>query len=151
MSAPAAIKATFADFKLVRGRKVAQLVFEVPIEQGDAALHTLGGLPSSIDERWCALARLNPEKLTSETPKPAERREGGKRWEELTLPQQAGIRCADPEFQYWCGAKSQDEARLNVLRTCGITSRAELATNEQAARLWRQLDSEFQIAQRGGR
>ena len=36
-----AIKATFSDFKLIKGRKVAQLIFEVPIEATDAALAAL--------------------------------------------------------------------------------------------------------------
>ncbi len=37
------ICATFSDFRLVKGRKVCQLVCEVPLEQADAALAALGG------------------------------------------------------------------------------------------------------------
>ena len=43
----AAIKATFSDFKLIKTRKVAQLVMEIPVEQADAALKALGGLHQS--------------------------------------------------------------------------------------------------------
>jgi hypothetical protein len=30
---PAAVKATFSDFRLIKGRKQAQLVLEIPIEE----------------------------------------------------------------------------------------------------------------------
>jgi hypothetical protein len=59
MSAPAAIKATFADFRIIKTRKLAQFVFELPIEQADAALVALGGLPRSDAERWAAIALLD--------------------------------------------------------------------------------------------
>ncbi len=39
-----AIRATYSDLKLVKTRKVLQLIFEVPIEEGDNALRVLGGL-----------------------------------------------------------------------------------------------------------
>jgi hypothetical protein len=42
---PAATQGTFSDFRLIKGRKVCQIVIEVPIEQADQALAALGGLP----------------------------------------------------------------------------------------------------------
>ena len=57
MSEPAAILATFTDFDLVQTRKVAKLVFEVPIEEFKAALDTLG-MPEPAGGTWCGIARV---------------------------------------------------------------------------------------------
>lgn len=58
MSEPAAILATFSDLKLVKGRKCAQLIFEVPIEQASAAVNILG-MPNPAKEIWCGIAVTN--------------------------------------------------------------------------------------------
>jgi hypothetical protein len=63
MNEPSAIKATFADFKIVKTRKLAQLIFEIPIEQADSALAALGGIPRSDAERWVAIALLVQQTL----------------------------------------------------------------------------------------
>ena len=55
MSEPAAILATFSDLKLVKTRKVAQLVFEVPIESVRSATEALGW---PTGEQWCGIARV---------------------------------------------------------------------------------------------
>jgi hypothetical protein len=54
----AAFKAEFTDLKTVRTRSVAQLVFELPIEQVDAALAILGGVPKPGNAVWVGIARL---------------------------------------------------------------------------------------------
>ena len=51
-----AIRATYSDVKLVKTRKVFQLIFEVPIEDADNALRVLGGLPRPAAERWVGIA-----------------------------------------------------------------------------------------------
>lgn len=58
MTNPAATLATFSDFRIVKTRKLAQFVFEVPIEDADKALAALGGLPRSDGERWCGIALI---------------------------------------------------------------------------------------------
>ena len=55
---PAVIAACFSDFRLVKGRKVYQIVCEVPMERANAALAALGGLPNPHYERWVAIAPL---------------------------------------------------------------------------------------------
>jgi hypothetical protein len=45
----------FRRFPAYQGPKVAQLVIELPIEEADAALATLGGLPQPAAERWVAI------------------------------------------------------------------------------------------------
>lgn len=61
MNAPAAIAGTFADFKLIKTRSACQLVIEVAIENADAALSALGGVPQPGQEKPVAVARLEPE------------------------------------------------------------------------------------------
>ena len=102
-----AFRATFSDFRIVKGRKVAQFIFETPIEGADAALEALGGVPRSDAEVWAGIARLDLSKASHEPRKPSgeisppkestpkERR----RLASLPLPQQAAMRCDDKEFQ----------------------------------------------------
>ena len=59
MSEPAAFSATYSDLKVIRGRKVVQFVFEVPIEAAGHAMNILGGMPNPMAEKWFAIARLN--------------------------------------------------------------------------------------------
>lgn len=54
----AAIEAAYSDFKLIKGRKVVQLIFEVPLEKANEAFHVLGGMPNPTSEVWVAVARL---------------------------------------------------------------------------------------------
>jgi hypothetical protein len=135
---PAAIQATFSDFRLVKGRKVAQLVLEIPMEEADAALSTLGGIPQPHSERWVALARLNGH---IQTPKPDKEKQ---RWEDLKLSMQAWIRCEELAFQRFLGAHSSEEAAENVRNSCGIGSRSGLNDNPRAAEAWRDLDRSYQ-------
>jgi len=141
-----AFSATFSDFRIVRSRRIAQFVLEVPLEQADAALAALGGLPRPDAETWVGIARL--EKETK--PQPQAKREH-KQFSELPLPQQAGIIANEPAF--WAFANSRflshpgssnpvdSEARAaEFIRVrCGVASRSELSTNPDAAECWREI------------
>jgi hypothetical protein len=145
----AAIRATFSDFKLIRGRKVAQLVFEVAIEHADAALQTLGGLPQPATEAWCGIARLTLGDISSIDP-PKER----KRWAELAPSQQAAMRCGEPGFHRFVGEKlgidaGKDDAIEFVRETCGVRSRAEIKTDTPAGSEWKKLDDAYFTWSRG--
>jgi hypothetical protein len=101
---PAAIKATFSDFKLIRTRKLCQLVLEIPIEEADNALAALGGIPQPQSDHWVAVARLNG--VAKPEPEPKEKR----RWEDLKLSMQASIRCGEPAFQKFVVATDTEQA-----------------------------------------
>lgn len=133
-----AIRASFSDFRIVKGRKVAQLVMEVPIEQADAALRALGGVPSPDVDRWVGIAPLTEEAATRQ-PENAPRRN----WDALTYCQQAGIRCSDPEFQAWLSVTDEIEAAAHVREHCQVDSRTELDRTRDAAERWRQMDRDF--------
>ena len=125
MTAPAAFQATYSDFKLIKGRKCAQIILEVDIERADAALEALGGVPQPHRETWVGVARIDlgvaqsaerfavTEDVTGSSPvsqangSPDTLRYGNKRsvpvkeprsWSDLSYAQQAGIRCNEPVF-----------------------------------------------------
>jgi hypothetical protein len=142
MSGPAAIRGTFADFRLIKSRKVAQLVVELPIEEADAALATLGGLPQPAAERWVALAALNVTSI-----KPQEKR----RFEELKSAMQAGIRCGEPAFWRFLNEEfgreifDEQEAANFVRQRCGVSSRSALNLDPKAAAKWQELDARYML------
>lgn len=142
MDAPAAIRATFADYRRVRGRKVGQLVFEVPLEQLHDAIASLGGEPSVEQDTWVAIARLVKD-VTAPEPK-----------EKRTITQlhggsQAALICKKPAFwrflqeerDTWCS--SEEEAAAYVRHFCEVKSRSEIETNAKARNRWHLLYSAF--------
>ena len=156
-----AISAAFADFRIVKGRKVAQFVFETPLEAADEALRMLGGLPRPDAERWVGIAPLKAKPTTVPAPvatdaPPKERRP----FHTLPRSQQAAIACADPRFRQWLtdvvnrrigspppghpphietASEAAEEVRLRI----GIESRRELDTYETAGRGWDSLYRDF--------
>ncbi len=131
-----AIRATYSDVKLVKTRKVLQLIFEVPIEEADNALRVLGGMPRPDAETWVGIAPITEEAATAPD-KPR------RRMAELGFVQQAGILCNDPRFQKWCGCVDEIATAFYVREYCGIGSRTELATNAAGRTRWDELRSEF--------
>ncbi len=65
MNTPAAFEATYSNWRVVRGRGVIQLVFEIPIENEKLAYDVLGGMPTT-NEVWCAVARLHTPPASTE-------------------------------------------------------------------------------------
>jgi len=139
--APAAIKGTFADFRLVKTRKVAQLVIEVALEEADAALETLGGLPRPDQERWVALARLDAKRQPETPAAPAKERRA---FCDLPFPQQAGLKSNDPDLQQFMGATNPDQCADQIRLTCGVKSRSEIVKGTNAGENWIQLLREFE-------
>jgi hypothetical protein len=133
----AATQGTFSDFRLIKGRKVCQIVIEVPIEQADQALVALGGLPQPATEAWVAIARLE----TKERVVPLK--------SDTKLSLEAVWRCRDPLFQRYLEVPNEDEAAEAVRRECGISSRSGLNTDPEAAKAWRTLDAQFLAWKRG--
>jgi hypothetical protein len=145
-----AFRATYSDFKLVKTRKVVQIVLEVPVEQANVVLDVLGGMPDPSRETWVGVALLSPD---AAQPQPViqPRLAGAKRdWRDMSPQQQAGIRCDDAAFVAFLREERPDdwietrEPAECVRLICGVTSRADLETNHKARVLWHQLDSQFQ-------
>jgi hypothetical protein len=147
-----AFRATYSDFKLVKTRKVVQIVLEVPVEQANNVLDVLGGMPDPSRETWVGVAPLHPD-ATQPQPKAspaAGAKRGVRPWVEIAPPTQAGIRCDDPVFVSFLKEERADDwheaqdAAECVRMICGVQSRSELATNHKARVMWKQLDDQFQ-------
>jgi hypothetical protein len=155
VSAPV-FKATFSDFRLVKTRSCAQLIFEVPIEEADAALQTLGGLPRAATEVWAGIARIDPKNPAPEprnAPDKASAPKERRPFNSLALPAQAAMRCNEPEFQrfiadrlYGPGNDVRVESPMaasEVRHICGVTSRSMISIAGESGRKWLALDAEY--------
>ena len=167
-----AFQATYSDWKLIRSRKVVQVVLEVPIEQADEAYQVLGGMPNPASETWVGVARLTltpmDEQGNFETPAatvPVRRaveeqfREAPteaaprprKSFAELSPAQQAGIACNEPRFwaflrEKMCRGEVIDttSASIAVRALCGVSSRTQIKPGNAAADLWGDLYGSYQ-------
>jgi hypothetical protein len=156
-----AFRATFADMKLVKTRQVAQLIFEIPIEDFDAAYEVLGGMPVPAKERWFGIAAIKSPEQKEDRAKPRQTllpdatTGGAKRekmdWRDMQPAAQAGIRCEDPIFKAFLSEQyrkewvhADKEADECVRRICGVQSRSELGTVHAARVIWKMLDDQFQ-------
>jgi hypothetical protein len=155
----AAFQATFADWKLIKGRKVVQVVFEVPIELADHAYGVLGGMPNPASEVWCAVARLQTEggeapasnNVPADTrPRPSPPSDGAKRtFRELNPAQQAGILCNEEAF--WLFLKERENLTIRSSEQCAdairnflnIKSRTEIAKDHRTRVLWNQYVTDY--------
>ena len=144
-----AFQATFSDFRLVKGRKVCQLVFEVPIEAADMALQTLGGLPRPDQEAWVGIARIDPKKAASDAPKPVGEPKERRRFVELSLAAQAGLRCNEKAFWKFLHDEmsydidSEAEAAEAVRDICGVESRAAIRDGDPSGKRWDRLNADY--------
>ena len=146
----AAFQGTYSDFRLVKGRKVAQIVVEVPIEAADHALEVLGGVPRPDAERHVAVARLQiPPGATTEAaigsaaadhPPPPERSAvapGG------AYAKRAGILCNDPKFQAWMGTPDAEQTAERLRLQTGVHSRRDYDHDPDARRRFLNLETSY--------
>jgi hypothetical protein len=135
----AAFSATYSDWKVIKGRKVVQVVFEVPIESADLAYQVVGGMPHPGTEAWFGIARLRqqqeepsaPRKAPVPTAQPRQSHPAGA----PSYAKQLGIACNEPAFwdfvrtklpQNGCIAVTDKEQAATAVRfLCGVKSRSE--------------------------
>jgi hypothetical protein len=144
----AAFQGTFSDFKLIRGRKCAQIVIEVPLEQADAALKSLGGLPNPADERWVTVARLQPEAKATPVESDAEGRK--RRFHELNPAAQIAMSCSSPSFREFLRDRKsgflpddKDACDKWVKGYLGVENKTEVVPGSEAFALWSEMRGEF--------
>lgn len=134
MSAPRVLQARYADWRPVKGRKVLQLILEVPLEQQEEAL-TMLGAPLPDRDLWVAIARLETEGKTEA--------KGGR------LAQRAGMLCSEGAFQRFLQADTPERTADRLRYHCGVKSRREFDTDERAARVFADLIVEYENWMRG--
>lgn len=152
MSAPAALSATFCGMRTVASRKVAQITMEVPIEQMGTVLSVLGP-PSGVDPQWVAIALLDKKaaaQARGADKAPVPTKSPGRKFSELPNSQQAALLCERADFRKFLAEEEDatesdtaEDAAFTVRHICGITSRAELDTNPEAAKLFDDLHDRF--------
>lgn len=130
MTAPKAIRAAYTEIKMVKTRSVYQVVLEGPLEQMEDAIKMLG-IPKPGSETWVAVAMLNE---TATEPK------GGK------LAQSAAMLCQEAGFAKWCADMlCHADPVQAIYETCGVTSRAMLDHNADAASAFREMKSNYEF------
>ena len=149
MSAPAAISASLVDVRNVAQHKCVRLEIHVPAEQAGLVLAAFGW-PTSVDPVPVAIARLDLSKAVSDAPEKPN--SPPRNFADLPAPQQAALRCNDPNFQKFLVSDGDAEKAANRVRLiCHVKSRSELATNADARAKWIELDDAFYRWQRGFR
>lgn len=135
MSAPAAIQGDYVDLRFIKGRKVCQIVIEIPIEAG-ATFVAAFGTPNPATGIPVAMARIDPNA--------APERKGGK------LAMKAGILCENRAFCTFIGERlgtkeqaSSDRAAEYIRELCQISSRAELDHDLGAAQKFKDLETSY--------
>lgn len=143
----AAIKGTYSDYRRVKGRKVLQLIVEVPLEQAPQ-VHDAFGEPSPDGSTWVAVARLNAEEPIEQ--KPAE--------DKHRLSRQAAMLCGEYRFQAFLRGSfleiwkkhrhfpldDSQIAAATVREICAVNSRSEFDRDLEVAARWRDLHGEFE-------
>lgn len=168
MTEPRVIRADFANWRPVAGRKVLQLILEVPIEQTADVMEKLG-FPLPGESKWVAVALLDEngpvaelvdaadlksadESRVGSNPTGAHHKER-KPFASLPLSQQAAIRCGDPDFRKFLARNDKqilmydaDMAADEVRHQCGVTTRGALndVNNASARAQWTALDAQYQ-------
>lgn len=132
--APKAIPARYADWRPVKGRKVLQLILEVPLERQGEVL-TMLGAPLPDRDIQVAIAIMSDQADGSF--------KGGK------LAQSAGILSNERGFQQWSDTDNPDDAAVFIRQRCGVESRAHLDHDDTAARAFRDMKLEYENWLRG--
>jgi len=100
MTDAAAFKGTIGALRTIGGRKVIAVTVEVPIEHQSVV--------AKIAEHgaWVAVARLaaGDAPATPEKPK--------RSWSELSVGEQAGIRCGEPAFRRYVAERVRDKFQV---------------------------------------
>lgn len=123
-----AISATYVDYRRIKGRKVHQVIFEVPSEQWPEAYKALGE-PTIDTSDWFAIAKMH-----GAAPSKAK---GGK------LAQRAGILCDEGGFLTFAAEKHGKDAKQLIYDFCGVSSRAHLDHDDNAAAKFNELTREY--------
>lgn len=151
MSKPAAFKANYADWKLVKTRACVQIIFEIPVEKANEAYEVLGGMPFSATESWFAIARLKQqqEEPTTATEKPAPVSPPvrvPRKWNELSMPQQAGIMGETEAFRKFMCEKygyTHADCPLMIRQECKVESRKELLPGTLPGTTWLRIVADY--------
>lgn len=127
--APAAFEATYSDWRVIKGRKVVQIVVELPLEKADHAYKVLGGMPNQGAEAWLAIARLAGKPRL-----PAQ---------ESSEAQAIAMRCQQPMFKKFLVFKNEfgpDDPAEWLRQYFDVDSRKKISSED-----WEKFEHEYQL------
>lgn len=132
------IQGTYADFKIVKTRNVAQLVIEVPLEQAQSAIQMFG-VPTPQKEQWVAVAALHEVSVQT----------NGEEGRKAVISSQ--MICKSELFGKFLReemglgeVEDNDESRSQGLRTLlGIHSRSELGKDQASLQAFYRIKGEY--------
>lgn len=141
------IQARYANWKVIRTRKLLVLEFEVPLEMQGEVLKYLGA-PLPDRDIQCAIAILNgeagqnpvnevPTSKTSPASPPIP-------FEELPLTQQAVLLCKREAFWKYIQVENEEAAKEWLYDYCIISSRSEIEEMTKAGEDFKELYDRFQ-------
>ena len=132
------MRGAYSDFKVIKSRKVIQMVVEFPIESSNSFVEMFG-IPQPHEEQWVAVALMDKRAvIRNETAAIAIR--------------DAGILCKNPSFGEWLRVErgmsevdpdDSDSIAQAVRAILGIRSRSELSDNSEALQVWFALKSSY--------
>lgn len=134
----AVMQGAYSDFKVIKSRKVIQMVVEFPIESS-ASFVEMFGIPQPHEEQWVAVALMNKTAVTrNETA--------------MKAIQDAGILCKSSSFGKWLrdergmtevNPEDSNSIAQSLRAILGIRSRSELQTDSEALKVWHALKSSY--------
>lgn len=133
------MQGTYSDLKIIKSRKVVQVIVELPIEQANAFVEMFG-MPNPAEEVWVAIAELN-RRTMNETEVSAATK----------AVQMAGMLCKTPNFGVWLRDfrnldvdQNNPESIATALRALlGIKSRTEMHNSPEIVTAFNRLKGEY--------
>jgi hypothetical protein len=99
--------------------------------------------PASVHSRTVAHAEEAAEPEPSQPEDQAPARKGG------PLARRAAIACGERGFWTFLGVSTAEDAKADICRRCGITTRKMLDHDERAAGIWQDIDSKYGLWKEG--
>ena len=157
MTKLAAIEGHLVSIKNVSTHKSACLTIHVPEEYALKVIEAFGW-PTMVAPVHVAIARIGIEEKTPEAkPAPETKTDKAKRkWDELSIAQQAGIMCNEKGFQLFIAQRmnkmdgkphepvNADDAAQYVRQQCGVNSRAHIEDKPEALKIFKDLEASFE-------
>ncbi len=136
------MQGTYSDLKIVKTRKVVQVIIEIPIEAANTFVEMFG-MPNPAEEVWVAIAELDRRTMNESEASDATK-----------AVQMAGMLCRNKSFGVWLRDQrkmdvdpSKPESIANALRALlGIKSRREMHNSPEIIVAFNRLKGEFETA-----
>jgi hypothetical protein len=173
----AAIDGDYSNFQLVQSRKVCRITVEFPIERAGEVIRLLG-FPAPHSTTRCAVALLNDaaplgdqgkaagdaptredgsvdvagknraDAALSSSPAAPKSPRAPRKWEDMPLPEQVGLRCQETKFWRYIGAHNGIGAADKVRSACVVLSRKEILPGTAAGQTWMNIERDYQAWQK---